>query len=130
MSVIAAVEFEGKPLEFVLDTGNQAGTQLWERFGKDFEPLVREKAVRSSVRVTQMGGAADHETLALSDVRLTVGGKVATLPRANVFSKPIGNDRYHGLLGMDVLSQAREVTIDFRSMMLTLADTSSGGAAK
>ena len=42
------------------------------------------------------------------------------MPRANVFSKPVGDSQFHGLLGMDVLSQAEEVTIDFRSMRLAL----------
>jgi hypothetical protein len=47
-------------------------------------------------------------------------GKDVTLARANIFSKPVGNDQQHGLLGMDLLNQAAEVTLDFRSMTLTL----------
>jgi hypothetical protein len=72
------------------------------------------------VRVTQIGGANDRETIVIPDVRLSVGGKETALERGNVFSKPVGNDRFHGLLGMDVLSQAHDVTINFRSMTLTL----------
>jgi hypothetical protein len=54
------------------------------------------------------------------EVRLHIGGFEAVLRPANVFSKPVGNDSYHGNIGMDVLRQAAEVTIDFRSMSLTL----------
>ena len=36
---------------------------------------------------------------------------------AQLFAKPVGNDYEHGLLGMDVYSQAREIVIDFRKMI-------------
>ena len=54
LNVIVTVQDDGKPLEFILDTGNQAGTQFWERFGSEFSALVRERGTKSSVRVTQM----------------------------------------------------------------------------
>jgi hypothetical protein len=120
LHVITNVDFDGKTLEFILDTGNQAGTQLWERFGNEFEPLVKQRGRKGTARVTQIGGATDHDIVIVPDVRLNVGGKTAILMEGKLFSKPIGDDRFHGLLGMDVLSQAVEVTIDFRSMRLTL----------
>jgi len=70
--------------------------------------------------VTQIGGAADREAVIIPDVRLGIGGKDVTLARGNIFSKPVGNDRQHGLIGMAVLNQAAEVTVDFQSMTLTL----------
>ena len=120
LHVVTRTNADGKALEFLLDTGNQAGTQLWERFGKDFESVVKERGRKGSVRVTQVGGATDRDVIIIPDVRLSVGGKETHLPAANLFSRPVGDDRFHGLLGMDVLSQAAEVTIDFRSMTLTL----------
>jgi hypothetical protein len=120
LQVITNVELDGKPTEFVLDTGNQAGTQLWERFGKDFEPLVQERGRKGTVQVTQVGGATDRDVVVVPGLRLKVGGKVTNLAEGNLFSRPVGDERFHGLLGMDVLSQAAEVTIDFRSMTLTL----------
>jgi hypothetical protein len=120
LQVITTVDFEGRPLEFILDTGNEVGTQLWERFAKDFDALVKERGTKGTVQVTQIGGSNVRETIVLPDLRLTVGGKETALPRANIFSKPVGNDRFHGLLGMDLIGQANEITIDFRSMTLTL----------
>jgi hypothetical protein len=120
LHIVTKVDVDGKTLEFLLDTGNQAGTQLWERFGKDFESLVKEQGRKSSVRVTQIGGATDRDILVIAGLQLKVGGKDTTLPEGKLFSRPVGDDRFHGLLGMDVLSQATEVTIDFRSMALTL----------
>jgi hypothetical protein len=118
--VITSVAVGGREQEFVLDTGNQSGTQLWERFGKDFEPLVNERGRPGSVQVTQVGGATDRAVTVVPDVRLDVGGRETNLPHAHLFSRPVGDDRFHGLLGMDVLSQATDVTIDFQLMRLTL----------
>jgi hypothetical protein len=120
LHIVTKVDVDGKTLEFLLDTGNQAGTQLWERFGKDFDSLVKERGRRGSARVTQIGGATDRDIIVIPGMQLKVGGKDTTLPEGKLFSRPVGDGRFHGLLGMDVLSQATEVTIDFRSMTLTL----------
>ena len=53
-------------------------------------------------------------------LRLRIGGLDTVLQPANIFSTPVGNDIQHGDLGMDLLSQAADVTIDFQSMSLTL----------
>ncbi|MGH9162964.1 MAG: hypothetical protein ACRD2X_23625, partial [Vicinamibacteraceae bacterium] len=82
--------------------------------------LVSERGRKGSARVTQIGGAADRNVVVIPGLQLKVGGKDTTLPEGKLFAKPVGDDRFHGLLGMDVLSQATEVTIDFRSMTLTL----------
>jgi hypothetical protein len=108
-----------KPLEFVLDTGNQSGTQLWERFGRDF-PEVVSKGVKGSRQVRQIGGLSEQEIIAIPEIRLRVGGFDSVLRPANLFSKPVGNDLQHGNLGVDVLSQASEITIDFQAMSLAL----------
>jgi hypothetical protein len=120
LNLIATVEFNQRTLDFVLDTGNQVGTQLWERFGKDFAAMVKVRGRPGSARVRQIGGSADRDVIVLPDLQLDVGGKSTTLAKAKLFSRPVGNDRNHGLLGMDVLSQADEVTIDLTSMTLML----------
>ena len=120
LHLVTSVEAEGKTLEFLLDTGNQAGTQLWERFAKDFEAVVKERGRPGAVRVTQFGGSTERAVVIIPETQLKVGGRDTKLAEGRIFSKPVGDDRFHGLLGMDVLSQAAEVTIDFRSMTLTL----------
>jgi hypothetical protein len=42
------VWYEGRPLTFMLDTGNVGETQLWQRFAADFPALV-EQGTKSSV---------------------------------------------------------------------------------
>ena len=120
LHVVTKVDVDGHTAEFLLDTGNQAGTQLWDRFGRDFDSVVKERGRKGSVRVTQIGGATDRDIIVIPGVQLKVGGKDTSLAEGKLFSRPVGDDRFHGLLGMDVLSQATEVTIDFQSMTLML----------
>lgn len=96
------------------------GTQLWERFEKEFDQVVKERGRRGSSRVTQIGGSTEREATVITDLQLHVGGKDTQLAQAHFYSRLVGDDHSYGLLGMDVLSQAAEVTIDFRSMTLTL----------
>lgn len=67
-----------------------------------------------------VGGSNVRETIALPELRFWVGGLNTTLRPAQIFFKPVGDDFHHCLLGLDVLSQAREVRIDLRTMTLQL----------
>jgi predicted aspartyl protease len=116
--VMAQVIVEGQLLPFTLDTGNQTGTQLWPRFGREFSRLVAERGTRSSARLTQIGGAVDHPTILIPNLTLGVGGTDVRLPNVHLFAPPVGNDSSYGLLGVDVFAKAREVTIDFQAMRL------------
>jgi hypothetical protein len=119
-SPVVRVNFEGQSLDFILDTGNQAGTELWSRFAEDFAVFIKQRGRRGEQTLTGIAGSNDRETTVLPEIRLRVGGLEASLRPVQVFSKPVGDDFHHGLLGLDVLSQAREVRIDFRSMTLQL----------
>ena len=66
--------------------------------------------------VHQIGGSTEQQIVVIPRISLRVGGFDALLQPANVFSKPVGNDFQHGNLGVDVLSQASDVSIDFRAM--------------
>ena len=114
---LTRVQMSGRPLDFVLDTGNQAGTQLWERFARDF-PEVASTGHKTTLQLHQIGGSTGREILAVSEIMLRVGGFDKILRPANIFSRPVGNDRQHGILGMDILSQASDVVLDFRAMSL------------
>jgi pentatricopeptide repeat protein len=120
LHVTTRATLDDKTLELVLDTGNGAGTQLYERFAKDFESQVKARGRPGSATVTQIGGSTTHEITVLPAMLLTIGGKETRLAEGKIFPRPVGDPRFHGLLGMDLLSQASEVTIDFRAMVLTL----------
>lgn len=120
LSAVTRVGFAGKELDFILDTGNLAGTELWQRFADDFPIFVKQRGTQNKQSLTEIGGSKEREATVLPDVQLRIGGFETTLRPAPVFSKPVGDVFHHGLLGMDLLSQAREVRVDFRSMTLQL----------
>src|ERR1039457_2066503 len=120
LNILARVQSEGKQLDFIFDTGNGAGTQLWERFSNDFATIVKERSVRESKRVTRIGGSNYREATVLPEIHLRVGGFEASLQPANIFARPVGNEFQHGNLGMDLLSQAHSVSVDFKAMSLVL----------
>lgn len=120
LSPITRVRFQDRDLDFALDTGDGAGTQLWSRFSDDYASLLKEQGTKSTRKVTQMGGSQERDIVSLPELQLQVGGFDTVLKPAQVFSKPVGDDSRYGLLGMDLLTQAREVRVDFRSMTIQL----------
>jgi len=65
-------------------------------------------------------GSNEREIVVLPEMHFRVGGFDATLRPAREYSKPVGNEFQYGHFGMDVLSQAREVRLDFVFMTLDL----------
>jgi tetratricopeptide (TPR) repeat protein len=120
LSPVTRVRFQDRDLDFALDTGDGAGTQLWSRFSTDYASLLKEDGTKSTRKVTQIGGAQEREIVSLPELQLKVGGFDTVLKPAQVFSKPVGNDSRYGLLGLDLLTQARKVRVDFRSMTVQL----------
>jgi predicted aspartyl protease len=108
-------------ITMLVDTG-AVGTQLWPTFAGEFAALLSQSGAAGTKRVTGVGHSVDVESITLPEVRLRIGGFDTVLRPANVLvshTLPAGQ-RDHGNLGMDLLGQARSVTIDFRSMMLVL----------
>lgn len=120
LNLVTRAGFEGKGLDFVLDTGNRTGTQLWPHFRQDFSNFVGRRGTPSTQVASGIGGSREIEVVILPGMVLNVGGMNVVLPHPAVFSKPVGDDFHDGLLGMDVYLQAKNVRIDFRSMTLKL----------
>jgi hypothetical protein len=72
------------------------------------------------VHKTVARGSFDLDSILIPELSLRVGGAAVTLKPAHVFEKHVGPERYFGNLGMDLLSQGRTVTLDFRCMVLAL----------
>ena len=70
--------------------------------------------------MTQIGGATDRDIIVIPGMELKVGGRDRTLPEGKALLETPRDNCFHGLLGMDVLSQATEDTIDFQSRTVTL----------
>lgn len=120
LSPVTRVRFQNRDLDFALDTGDGAGTQLWSRFATDYAALLKEHGTKSTRKVTQFGGSQVRDIVSLPELELQVGGFDTALKPAEVYCKPVGDDSRYGLLGMDLLVQAREVRVDFRSMTVEL----------
>ena len=120
LNPVVRVEHGGRHLDFIFDTGNAGGTQLWQRYAKEFSDIIKERGVKNKEWIAQIGSSGDREVVTIPELRLRVGGLETALRPAHVFSKPVGNEHHYGLLGLDLLGQAREVLIDFRSMSVRL----------
>ena len=120
LNLVTRVKFQGKGLDFILDTGNHTGTQLWPYFGQVFSDFVSRRGTRSTQSITEIGGSHELEVILLPAMPLIVGGMNVVLLHPAVFSEPVGDDLHDGLLGMDGFGQAKKVRIDFPSMTLKL----------
>lgn len=121
--VIASVQVQyvGRLLTFGLDTGAD-GTALYPKFAADFAGLVKKEGRRESVTGSGYDGTVTQEVIRLPEVKLSVGsfGAIVRHPTIASHIMPNATEQFYGNLGMDVLRQAREVTIDFQHMTLTL----------
>lgn len=111
--------FRQSKLNLHLDTG-ASETVLFPKFAEEFASVVSESGKKDSKQVTGVGDSVEVDAVSLPLLTLRIGGFDATLRPAQVLLKQVGSRWLHGRLGLDLLSQARVVTIDFRSMTLAL----------
>jgi hypothetical protein len=114
-------EFQQKMINVFLDTG-ATRTRILPLFAKDFSSFLKEFGKKGSEKVTGVGGSIEVDSFNLPLVTLRIGGFDATLRYTPVLLKETTSDSrwWHVWVGMDLLNQARAVTIDFTSMMLLL----------
>jgi hypothetical protein len=109
----------GHRLIFTLDTG--AGrTVLYAGFRNQFAELVNAAGRKASGGAEGASGIVEHDVLVLPWLNLGVGGFETLLRPAAIEPKEDLGWGHHGNFGLDLLNQARVVTIDFRAMRLTL----------
>jgi hypothetical protein len=115
------IEYAGRELVFGLDTGADA-TTLYPKFAADFAELVRREGRRESRTGAGYDGTLTQTVTRLPEIALRVGGMDTILRPAEIVERPGPNAgvQFYGNLGMDVMGQAREVTVDFQRMTLTL----------
>jgi len=123
---VARIHWDHASLDMMLDTGNEAGTQLWARFARQFAPLLAAHGRPETRRLTQVGGSRMFEVTLISELKLRIGGIDTVLSPAIVYPPPVGNEALHGNLGLDLLRRADAVTIDFKSMAIALRSPPPG----
>jgi hypothetical protein len=67
-----------------------------------------------------LGGSNNYDSVLLQSVTFGIGGKKLALEPTHVFTKHGNGTWAAGNLGMDLLSKAKAVTLDFKAMTLQL----------
>ena len=118
---LTQVLFQHTPLEFSLDTGAQS-TDLYPSFAKAFANIIQASGRRETHKLTGIDGSANFDSVVLPSVTLQAGAYGLLLKPAHVLlvEHSSTSSMYFGNLGMDLLNQAHNITLDFRSMRLTL----------
>jgi predicted aspartyl protease len=118
---ITQLEFSGRKLEFVFDTG-ASESELWPSFARDFAALLKQSGKNESRTLTGFTGSDDVAVVTLPEIHLGLGEFVGTLRPVSVLTRPtVGpSNWFYGRAGMDILDQAQTVTIDFVAMTVRL----------
>jgi hypothetical protein len=117
---LMAVEIAGRRLSFEFDTGAE-WVQLWPPFVKDF-PDEMKTARESSRELAGATGGETRDVKVLAELRIRVAGFPIVLKDAPAMLTPTisASNLHYGLLAMDALSKANEVTLDFGAMRVNL----------
>jgi clan AA aspartic protease (TIGR02281 family) len=119
LGVLAEAGYSGASLVFVLDTGDSE-SRLLPRFAREFA-AVAERGKPGTCSISGAGGAVETPTTILSDFQLDLGSMRTTLAPIHIWKGVGGGHDYHyGVIGLDILDQASAVSLDFRSMRLSL----------
>jgi hypothetical protein len=114
-------EFRQSKINVFLDTG-ATRTRVLPLFAKEFPSFIDEFGRKGSDRVTGVGGSAEVDVITLPELALRISGFDAVLRPAQVLLKDMTPDSrwWHVWGGLDLLNQARVVTLDLKSMTLAL----------
>jgi hypothetical protein len=117
---LAEVEVGERRLAFLIDTGGE-NSEAWPVFGKEFPALLQE-ARKGSKELTGYSGSANVEAAILPELRMTLAGFPIVFHDAPVLlGKTVDASNWHyGRISIDLLNQAKEVTLDFNAMRILL----------
>jgi predicted aspartyl protease len=118
---VTQASVKNRHISLHVDTG-ATETLLWPHFANDFATVLSESGVPGTKRVTGVGHSVDVQSIDIPELMLQIGGIETVLRPAHVLvdDARVAGKRDHGNLGLDLLSQARTTTFDFRSMTLVL----------
>ncbi|MCU1238553.1 MAG: hypothetical protein JWP63_6520 [Candidatus Solibacter sp.] len=116
--LLTEVTVESRRLTFLLDTGS-SHSAAWPIFGKEFPELLRE-ARKGAQKLIGLSGSTNVDAAIMPELRITVAKFPIVLRPAPVLLATTveASNWHHGTIGMDLLSQANEVTLDFKAMTL------------
>jgi hypothetical protein len=110
---------ESRRVAFVLDTGG-AHSAAWPEFVKQFPALLQD-ARKGTHALIGLSGAGQVDAAIMPELRMMVANIPLVLRPAPVLLATIGTNNWHyGTIGMDLLNQAEEATLDFKAMTLLM----------
>jgi hypothetical protein len=119
-NLLTRAEVEGQKVTVDLDTGGKSSV-MWPLFGKEFVSLL-QGARKDSTHWIGADGAVTLDAAILPELRIKLAGFPVVLPNVPTVNAPTTPASYwhYGQLGMDAMTQATEVTFDFKAMKLQL----------
>ncbi len=122
MTPVTEASFQQSKLNLVVDTG-ATKTAFWPPFAKDFASVVHQSGKNGSQKVTGVAGSVKVKTITLPKLTFRLGGMDTILRPAHVQLEPTASESqwFHGILGLDLLSKNRRVTLDFHNLTLIVA---------
>lgn len=114
--------FEGKKLDFALDTG-AIHTDLYSPFADAFPSVVASQGHRDIYTQHGVGSSKKLDSVVLPSLDFSLAGFPLKLSPARILLQHSVEDNssyFFGNLGMDLLNQPNTLTIDFQAMRLSL----------
>lgn len=104
-------------LGFKFDTGASSSDLFDNYFRRHKEDILR-KGKASTIRLGGAGGIVEKEVYMIDDLKITVGSKTAVIKQVAVHKEPIPNlnEKFYGNLGQDLITQFREMILNFEDM--------------
>jgi tetratricopeptide (TPR) repeat protein len=117
---ILEARLQGRPLAMALDTGAEK-TVLWPHFLHGF-PAIAQHGRKQRIHKSGVARSLDLQALVVPRLSMRIAGRATLLSPANILLNEVGgaSEWFDGNLGLDVLNRARSITLDFRSMTLTM----------
>lgn len=104
-----------------LDTGSSR-TYLTQRFAQRFPDVVAPDGEQTTVRLRGVGGSTQVRAISIPEVKFSAGNFDLIMRPAQVLPRDerVDRDWYDVWLGMDLLNQTREVSVDFKTLRFAL----------
>ena len=104
-----------------LDTGSSK-TYLTQRFAHQFPDVIEAGGKEASVRLRGIGGSTEVRVITVPEIKFSVGGSDFAIRPAEVLPKDerVDRDWYDVWLGMDLLGQMREVSLNFKFLRFSV----------
>jgi hypothetical protein len=121
MLPVVGVDMVGRRVELQLDTGSDH-TFLWPEFAGAFPAVTGLSGPLDHYRQLGLFGETSVAFRPIPELQVSLGGSPLTLRNVKLLTADVRKDCKwcYGTLGVDIVSDARTVTIDFRSMRVAL----------